>query len=54
MKRNKEITKKRLFISELERPAPAATATTQAVGEESGKWFCVTTLALGEEAVKTK
>jgi len=54
MKRTKPVSKARLFIEELERPAPAATnggVTTLAFGEESmmgGKK--VTTLALGEEA----
>ena len=40
MKRAKEISRKRLFIKELERPAPAA------IGNK------VTTLAIGEEALK--
>ena len=51
MKRTKELTKKKLFIEELERPVYAAGATTLAIGEESfngdGK---ITTLAVGEEA----
>ena len=53
MKRTKNLTKPRLFIRELERPAPAAKgkATTLAVGEEAWwKGGDVTTLALGEEA----
>ena len=53
MKRTKEISKK-LFIEELERPAPAAkqnVATTLAIGEEAGDGW-VTTMAKGEEALK--
>lgn len=42
MKKNKEITKKRLFIEELERPQlasadPKGIATTLAIGEECCK-----------------
>jgi hypothetical protein len=52
MKRTKTVTKTKLFIEELERPAEAGgTVTTMVVGEESlfgGKK--VTTLAVGEEA----
>lgn len=50
MKKMKPITRKRLFIEELERPAAAvAGMTTLAIGEETshGK---LTTLAIGEEA----
>ncbi len=54
MKRTKDVTKKRLFITELERPAFAAVndgVTTLAIGEEchwgKGK---LTTMAFGEEA----
>lgn len=56
MKRTREITKPKLFIEELELPAPASIArmvTTLAVGEEAafgkGKGP-VTTMAIGEEA----
>ena len=53
--KNKNISKpKSLFIGELEKPAPADTATTLAIGEEAGKWTKVTTLAIGEEALKGK
>ncbi|GMU93606.1 MAG: hypothetical protein AMXMBFR4_26640 [Candidatus Hydrogenedentota bacterium] len=54
MKKTREVTRKRLYIDELERPALAGTATTLAVGEECGKWLWVTTLALGEESIKAK
>lgn len=53
VKRTKNVTKPKLFIRELELPAPAAKgkATTLAVGEEAWwKGGGVTTLALGEEA----
>jgi len=53
VKRTKNLTKSKLFIRDLERPAPAAKekATTLAVGEEAWwKGGGVTTLALGEEA----
>lgn len=53
MKRTKNLTKPKLFIHELERPAPAAKgkATTLAVSEEAWwKGGGVTTLAFGEEA----
>ncbi|MFA6240492.1 MAG: hypothetical protein WC655_06165 [Candidatus Hydrogenedentales bacterium] len=52
MKKTKEVSKPRLYIEELERPAVALTATTYAVGEEGGKFGWVTTLAIGEEASK--
>ena len=52
MKRTKEVTKPKLFIEELERPAIAGTATTLVIGEEGGKWGHITTLALGEEGTK--
>jgi len=53
VKRAKLVSKK-LFIEELERPAPGKdVATTLAIGEEAwGGWF--TTLAIGEEALKGK
>ena len=57
MKRTKAISKKKLYISELERPACAAandpnTVTTLAIGEESSDWFKkdLTTMMLGEES----
>ncbi|MBI5095141.1 MAG: hypothetical protein HZB26_22235 [Candidatus Hydrogenedentes bacterium] len=55
MKRTKAVTKTKLFIEELERPASAASngnVTTLAIGEESlfGGKKMVTTLAIGEEA----
>ena len=55
MKRTKAVTKKKLYISELERPACAAMndVTTLAIGEECGcgdKKDNMTTLALGEES----
>lgn len=55
MKRTKEVTKKRLYIEELERPATAwGTITTLVIGEEGngGGDGKVTTLAIGEEALK--
>lgn len=55
MKRTAEVSKKKLFIVELEEPLPAlaATATTMMVGEESLKGDgSVTTLAIGEECLK--
>lgn len=55
MKQTNEVSKKRLFISELERPLPATAAefTTMMVGEESLKGGDpITTLALGEECLK--
>ena len=55
LKRNNEVTRKRLFIEELERPIPAAGAiTTLAVGEESigGGDDKLTTMMVGEEAIK--
>lgn len=53
MKRTKNLTKPKLFIRDIERPASAAKgkATTLAVGEEA--WWKggeVTTMAFGEEA----
>ncbi len=51
VKRTKNLTKPKLFIRDLERPAPAkGKATTLAVGEEAWWKGGVTTLALGEEA----
>ncbi|MBX7257510.1 MAG: hypothetical protein K1Y02_14200 [Candidatus Hydrogenedentes bacterium] len=52
MKKTKEISKPRLYIEELERPALAGTATTLSIGEEGGKFGWATTLAIGEEATK--
>ena len=53
--KNKNVSKpKCLFIHELEKPAPADTVTTLAIGEEAGKWAKATTLAIGEEALKGK
>ncbi len=52
MKRTKEVSKPKLFIVELERPAVAGIATTLIVGEESGKCNTITTLAIGEEGKK--
>ncbi len=50
MKKTTPITRKRLFIEELERPATATSgATTLAIGEESA-YGKITTLAIGEEA----
>jgi len=57
MKRTKEVTKKRLFIEELERPALACgQVTTLALGEESlgGGDGKVTTMMVGEEAYKAQ
>lgn len=57
MNRTRPVTRS-LYIEELERPAPALKdgwVTTQAEGEEAGcgdGWRCVTTLAVGEEAIK--
>jgi hypothetical protein len=52
MKRTKAISKPKLFIEELEIPAPAVSgiATTLMVGEECSLGKKVTTLAVGEEA----
>ena len=54
MKRTKDISKSKLFIEELERPAMAGVLTTLVVGEEGGKWGPITTLAIGEEGTKFK
>ncbi len=56
MKRTEPISKPKLFIEELEGPAPAYTgeATTLAIGEESGGGGKVTSLSIGEEAIKIK
>ena len=55
MKRTDPISKPKLFIEELERPATAhaGQATTLAIGEESGGGK-VTSLSIGEEAIKIK
>ena len=55
MKRTEPISKPKLFIEELEGPAPAniGEATTLAVGEEAGGGK-VTSLSIGEEAIKIK
>lgn len=54
MKHAKEVTSKKLFIKELERPALAdnGVITTLAIGEETwnGGYGKITTLAFGEEA----
>lgn len=53
MKRTKNLSRAKLFIRDLERPAPAikGKATTLAIGEEAlWKGDSVTTLALNEEA----
>lgn len=54
MKRTDPISKPKLFIEELEMPAPAEAGevTTLAIGEESGGK--VTSLSIGEEAIKIK
>jgi hypothetical protein len=52
----RKVSKKRLFIKELEKPLPAlaASVTTMMVGEESLKGGGgVTTLAIGEESLKS-
>lgn len=56
MKRTDPISKPKLFIEELERPATAYAGqpTTLAAGEESGGGGKVTSLSIGEEAVKIK
>lgn len=55
MKRTDPISKPKLFIEELEGPAMAyGQATTLAVGEESGGGGKVTSLSIGEEAIKVK
>jgi hypothetical protein len=52
VKRTKNLTKPKLFIRELERPATAekGKVTTLAIGEETWWKGEVTTMAFGEEA----
>ncbi len=53
-KRTKEVSQRKLFIDELERPALAkgTTVTTLPSGEECSKSTTMTTLATGEECLK--